>query len=44
MSVRGFVTGVMAIARKAELNLGPDTAAIARGIELFNPDGSWKKA
>lgn len=25
-------------------NLGPNTAAIARGLKLFNPDGSWKKA
>ena len=24
-------------------DLGPNTAAIARGIKLFNPDGSWKK-
>lgn len=25
-------------------DLGPNTATIARGIKLFNPDGSWKKA
>lgn len=25
-------------------DLGPNTAAIARGIKVFNPDGSWKKA
>jgi hypothetical protein len=25
-------------------DLGPNTAAIARGLRLFNPDGSWKKA
>ena len=25
-------------------DLGPNTAAIARGIKLFNPDGSWRKA
>jgi hypothetical protein len=25
-------------------DLGPNTAAIARGMKLFNPDGSWKKA
>lgn len=24
-------------------DLGPNTAAIVRGIKLFNPDGSWKK-
>lgn len=25
-------------------DLGPNTATIARGIKLFNPDGTWKKA
>ena len=25
-------------------DLGPNTTAIARGLRLFNPDGSWKKA
>lgn len=24
-------------------DLGPNTAAIAHGIKLFSPDGSWKK-
>jgi hypothetical protein len=25
-------------------DLGPNTTTIARGVRLFNPDGSWKKA
>jgi hypothetical protein len=25
-----------------EKNLGPDTAAIGRGMTVFNPDASWK--
>jgi hypothetical protein len=27
-----------------EKDLGPDTTSIARGMKLFNPDSSWKKA
>ena len=26
-----------------EKNLGPNTASIARGMKLFDPDPTWKK-
>ncbi|HEY7249309.1 MAG TPA: DUF2950 family protein, partial [Methylomirabilota bacterium] len=27
-----------------EKDLGPDTAAVARAMKLYNPDSTWKKA